>query len=163
MLDILVITVIPVITAIPVTLVILVHPVTLVIQVIKVIPVILVIRIFFVIPVILVIPVSLVILVSPVILVIPVTPVILVILFFSCPKNYKNTTKTFLYLKTSLKFCFLHLPKLCKLIFCTWIKRPQMVWPVKGFVVRFSTSKLVFQQHLKGANGFNRAFLKLSP
>ena len=36
-------------------------------------------------------------------------------------------------------FCFLHMPELRKLIFCIWIKRPQTVRPVKGFVVRFST------------------------
>ena len=37
------------------------------------------------------------------------------------------------------KFCFLHVPKLCKLIFCNWIRRPRSVRPANGFVVSFSS------------------------
>ena len=41
--------------------------------------------------------------------------------------------------KTISKFCFLHMPKLRKLIFCIWIRRPGSVWPVNGFVAGFSS------------------------
>ena len=41
--------------------------------------------------------------------------------------------------KTISKFCFLPMPKLRKLIFCIWIKRPQSVRSVNGFAVSFST------------------------
>ena len=34
------------------------------------------------------------------------------------------------------KFC---MPELRKLIFCSWIRRPQSVRPVTGFVVSFSS------------------------
>ena len=37
------------------------------------------------------------------------------------------------------KFCFLRMPKLRKLIFCIWIKRPQSVPSVNGFAVSSST------------------------
>ena len=37
------------------------------------------------------------------------------------------------------KFCFLCMPKLRKLIFCIWNRRPWSVWPVNGFVVGFSS------------------------
>ena len=37
------------------------------------------------------------------------------------------------------KFCFLHMPELCKLIFYIWIRRPWTVWPVNGFMVSFSS------------------------
>ena len=37
----------------------------------------------------------------------------------------------------NLKFCFLRMPELSKLIFCIWIRRPQSVRPVNRFVVSF--------------------------
>ena len=40
---------------------------------------------------------------------------------------------------TISKFCFLHMPELRKQIFCTRIRRPRSVWPVKYFVVSFSS------------------------
>ena len=43
--------------------------------------------------------------------------------------------------KTITKFCFLHMPKLCKLIFCIWIRRSQSVQPVNSFMVGFSILK----------------------
>ena len=36
-------------------------------------------------------------------------------------------------------FCFLLMPELRKLIFCTWIRRPRSVRPVNVFVVSFSS------------------------
>ena len=64
------------------------------------------------------------------------------------------------------KFYFLHMPELCKLMVCIWIKRLQSVQPVNGFVVSFSSlqqnsdqkttrlaSKHVFQQNLQGQMG----------
>ena len=64
------------------------------------------------------------------------------------------------------KFYFLHMPELCKLMVCIWIKRLQSVQPVNGFVVSFSSlqqnsdqkttrlaSKHVFQQNLPGQMG----------
>ena len=69
------------------------------------------------------------------------------------------------------KFYFLHMPELCKLMVCIWIKRLQSVQPVNGFVVSFSSlqqnsdqkttrlaSKHVFQQNLQGANGLSYTF-----
>ena len=41
--------------------------------------------------------------------------------------------------KTISKFCFLRMPKLRKLIFCIWIRRPWSVQPVNRFVVSFSS------------------------
>ena len=38
------------------------------------------------------------------------------------------------------KFCFLRMPKLCKLISCIWIRRLWSVCPVNGSVVSFSTT-----------------------
>ena len=43
--------------------------------------------------------------------------------------------------KTILKFCFLRMPELCKLIFCIWIKIPRCVRPANGFLVSFSSLK----------------------
>ena len=40
--------------------------------------------------------------------------------------------------KTTLKFCFLHICELRKLLFCMWIRRLQSTQLVKGFVVSFS-------------------------
>ena len=37
-----------------------------------------------------------------------------------------------------LKFCFLHMPELHKLIFCIWIRKPRSVRPVNQFVVSFN-------------------------
>ena len=42
--------------------------------------------------------------------------------------------------KTILKFCFLYIPELCKLIFCIWIRRPSSVRPVNSFVASFSST-----------------------
>ena len=42
--------------------------------------------------------------------------------------------------KTILKFFFLRMPELCKLMFCIWIRRPQRLWPVNGFMVSFSSN-----------------------
>ena len=68
--------------------------------------------------------------------------------------------------KTSLKFCFLHMPDLHKLVCCIWIRRLQSVQPVNGFLVSFSSyycdsdqktawlaSKCIFQQNLQGRIG----------
>ena len=41
--------------------------------------------------------------------------------------------------KTMLKFCFLRMPELRKLIFCIWIRRAPSVRPVNRFVVSFSS------------------------
>ena len=41
--------------------------------------------------------------------------------------------------KNYSKFCFLRMPKLRKLIFCIWIRRPQSVRPVNSFMVSFSS------------------------
>ena len=43
--------------------------------------------------------------------------------------------------KTILTFCFLHMPKLRKLIFCIWIRRPWSLRPVNSFMVNFSSLK----------------------
>ena len=68
--------------------------------------------------------------------------------------------------KTILKFCFLPMPELCKLIFCIWIKIPWCVQPTNSFLVSFSslqhdsdqkttrlTSKRVFLAKSQGAKG----------
>ena len=36
-------------------------------------------------------------------------------------------------------FLFAH-AELCKLMFCIWIRRPQRLWPVNGFMVSFSSN-----------------------
>ena len=50
-----------------------------------------------------------------------------------------KTAVSLLNSKTISRFCFLHMPELCKLIFCIWIRRPRSVWPVNGFVASFSS------------------------
>ena len=37
------------------------------------------------------------------------------------------------------KFCCLHMPELCKLKVCIWIRRLQSAPPVNGFMVNFSS------------------------
>ena len=39
-----------------------------------------------------------------------------------------------------VKFCFLRMPELRKLIFCIWIRRPRSVRPVNRFVALYSTT-----------------------
>ena len=51
----------------------------------------------------------------------------------------KTATMSLLNPKPISKFCFLCMPKLRKLIFCIWNRRPWSVWPVNGFVVGFSS------------------------
>ena len=50
-----------------------------------------------------------------------------------------KTAESLLYPKTISECCFLHMPEICTLIFCIWIRRPQGEWPVNGFVVSFSS------------------------
>ena len=72
-----------------------------------------------------------------------------------------------------LKFCFLHMPKLCKLIFCTWIRNPQSVRPVNGFMVSFSSLwhdrgpenhltsfKIHFSAKFPGMNGLRNSLIR---
>ena len=57
-------------------------------------------------------------------------------------KKWKVILKTAVSLlnpKTITKFCFLHMPKLRKLIFCIWIRRSQSVQPVNNFMVGLSS------------------------
>ena len=51
------------------------------------------------------------------------------------------------------------MPKLCKLIFGIWIRRPRSVWPVNGFVVSSTTvTRKPFSAKCPGANGLTRIF-----
>ena len=72
-----------------------------------------------------------------------------------------------------LKFCFLHMPKLCKLIFCNWIRNPQSVRPVNGFMVSFSSLwhdrgpenhltsfKIHFLAKFPGMNGLRNSLIR---
>ena len=72
-----------------------------------------------------------------------------------------------------LKFCFLHMPKLCKLIFCNWIRNPQSVRPVNGFMVSFSSLwhdrgpenhltsfKIHFSAKFPGMNGLRNSLIR---
>ena len=51
----------------------------------------------------------------------------------------RESGKSLLNPKTILKFCFLCMPELCKLILCIWIRRPWSVWPPNSFVVSFNS------------------------
>ena len=54
-------------------------------------------------------------------------------------KGKVKTAVSLLNPKTILKFCFLCIPELRKLIFCIWIRRPSSVRPVNSFVASFSS------------------------
>ena len=54
-------------------------------------------------------------------------------------KGKVKTAVSLLNPKTILKFCFLYIPELRKLIFCSWIRRPSSVRPVNSFVASFSS------------------------
>ena len=71
------------------------------------------------------------------------------------------------------KFCFLHIPKLCKLIFCNWIRNLQSVRPVNGFMVSFSSLwydrgpenhltsfKIHFSAKFPGMNGLRNSLIR---
>ena len=50
-----------------------------------------------------------------------------------------KTAVSLLNTTTTSKFCFLHMPKLCKLIFGIWIRRPRSVRLLNDFTVSFSS------------------------
>ena len=51
-----------------------------------------------------------------------------------------KTVASLLNPKTLNTFCCLHMPELCKLIVCMWIRRLQSARPVNGFMASFSSS-----------------------
>ena len=73
------------------------------------------------------------------------------------------------------KFCFLCMPEIHKLIFCTWIRRPRSVRPVNSFMVSFSSKawqwpenrstsiKTCFAAKFLGAKGLMKCLQEIFP